>query len=112
MARPRKATGEARTERLPGLRLTAAERAYAELLAERTGRDLADLQRRSLLGQPIPPPRIGGEVAALIVALNRVGNNLNQIAARLNAADELALDASDVLAEVKATVARVAEAAG
>lgn len=112
MGRPRKASGEARSERLPGLRLTAAERAHVELLADRTGRDLADLQRRALLGLPIPPARDGGELAALIVALNRVGNNLNQITARLNAADELALDARDVLAEVKATVALIAEAAG
>lgn len=112
MGRPRKAPGETRSERLPGLRLTPAERAYAELLAERTGRDLAELQRRSLLGLPVPPARDGGELAALIVALNRVGNNLNQIAARLNASDELALDARDVLHEVKVIVAVIAEAAG
>ena len=112
MARPRKATGEGRSERLSGLRLTATERAYAETLAERSGCDLAELQRRSLLGLPIPPARDGGELAGLIVALNRVGNNLNQVAARLNAADEVALDARDVLADVKAAVALVAEAVG
>lgn len=110
MARPKKASGELRSERLSGLRLTAAERAYVELLAERAGMDVAEFSRRAILGQRIAPRR-DNPSAALIVALNRVGNNLNQITARLNAADEIALDARDVLAEVKATVALVAEAA-
>lgn len=112
MGRPRQAAGETRGTVL-GIRLTAAERAHVEHLAERAGRpDVSDFARRAILGQPIPPARDGGELAALIVALNRVGNNLNQITARLNASDELALDARDVLAEVKAVVAVVAEAAG
>lgn len=111
MARPRKAPGEGRSARLAGLRLTDAERAYVELLAERHGRDVADYCRRAILGQPMRPPR-SGDHAALIVALNRVGNNLNQIAARLNAADELAADARKVLADVRAVVASVMEATG
>ena len=89
MGRPRQAPGETRSAVL-GIRLTEAERAHVELLADRAGRpDLSDFCRRAILGQPIPPARNVDEVAALIVALNRVGNNLNQVAARLHAADEL-----------------------
>lgn len=109
MGRPRKAKGEGRTERLAGLRLTPAERAYADELAARTGCDLSELQRRSLLRLPIPPPRDGGELAAFIVALDRVGNNLNQIARHQHTTGAVAADALDVLAEVKAIVSRVAE---
>lgn len=108
MARPKKQPDEQRSERLPGIRLTAAERAYVEDMAARAGLDISDFCRRAILGQRVPAPARKMDAAA-IVALNRVGVNLNQIAARVNFSGDLADDFRAVLIEVRAAVQKVAD---
>lgn len=107
MARPTKAPEERRAERLPGLRVTAAERAHIEEQAAAAGIEPTEFIRRRALGYQVPARRAASDDRAL-VELNRVGVNLNQIAARLNMTGDVAEDARDVLAEVRAAVAKVA----
>jgi hypothetical protein len=65
------------------VRLTAAERVTIEARAAQAGLPLAEFARQALLtGRVLPPP---GQVdAAAVVALNRVGILLNQLAAVAN----------------------------
>ena len=105
--RPRKVAEEQRTDRLPGVRVTAAERVHVEELAARAGLPVTDFCRRATLGQRVHAPRAGVDETAL-VALNRIGVNLNQIAHRLNAGGRKPPHLDDVLREVLAAVERVA----
>lgn len=105
--RPRKAADEARTERLPGLRLTTAERAHVEEQAARAGLDLSEFCRRAILRRRITPAATATDEAAL-VALNRVGVLLNQIAKRINAGGTIPAHLVDVLDQVRAAVDRIA----
>lgn len=107
IGRPKKAPGEGRTERLSGIRLTAAERHIVELMAERAGVSVPEFCRRAILGQRMPQRRTR-DMDRAIVELNRVGVNLNQIAARVNMTGDLAEDFGAVLAEVHAAIAKLA----
>lgn len=107
MGRPRKHPDERRDARLSGLRVTAAELAYVEAQAAAAGLDVAEFVRRRALGQRVAPKRATADDRALI-ELNRVGVNLNQIAARVNFSGDLAEDFRDTLAEVRTAVAKVA----
>lgn len=86
MPRPRKTADERRTERF-NLRYTIAERETVRDLAARAGLDEMDFQRRCVLGTPLPSSRAGSDpakIAALnsyAVALSKIGNNVNQLAA-------------------------------
>lgn len=111
IGRPRKAAGEQRTERLSGIRLTTAERHIVELMAERAGVPVAEFARRAILGQRMPQRRTR-DLDRAIVELNRVGVNLNQIAARVNMTGDLAEDFARVLAEVQTAVAALVEGKG
>ncbi len=106
IGRPKKAAGEQRTERLSGIRLTAAERHTVELMAERAGVSVAEFARRAVLGQRMPQRRTRN-IDRAIVELNRVGVNLNQIAARVNMTGDLAEDFDSVLAEVRAGIEKL-----
>lgn len=108
IGRPKKAPGEQRTERLPGITLTAAERHMVELMAERAGLSVMEFCRRAVLGQRVPQRRTKASDRALI-ELNRVGVNLNQIAARVNMTGDLAEDYRVVLAELLAAIRQVQE---
>ena len=110
IGRPKKAPSEQRSERLPGITLTTAERHVVELMAERAGVSVMEFCRRAVLGQRMPQRRTKAADRA-IVELNRVGVNLNQIAARVNMTGDLAADFEAVLAEVRAAVAHVMEGA-
>jgi|APTNR8051073442_1049403.scaffolds.fasta_scaffold02828_10 hypothetical protein len=103
IGRPRKAADEARSERLSGIRLTPAERHVVELMAERAGVSVAEFARHAILGQRMPQRRTRGMDRA-IVELNRVGVNLNQIAARVNMTGDLAGDFRAVMAEVRSAI--------
>lgn len=83
MARPRKEQIDARTERL-NLRLTLAERAAIETKAASAGVPPTDYARRVALGSRLAV--VSAQVAdpQLVLALNRIGVNLNQIAHALN----------------------------
>lgn len=76
--RPRKAAAEQRTERLSGIRLTAAERAHVEAQAELAGLPVAEFARRAVLGVRIAPRRSESD-ARLIDEVNRIGVNLAQV---------------------------------
>jgi hypothetical protein len=85
MARPRKAPEEKREDRL-NPRLTTAERAEIERHATILGISPSDFMRRRSLSYRLPAAlAVQRHVAALAVALLRLGVNLNQIAHRMNA---------------------------
>lgn len=87
MARPRKTADERRTERF-NLRYTVAERETVRDLARRYGFDEMEFQRRRVLGTPLPSSGTGAIDPSLVAALNsyavalgKIGNNVNQLAA-------------------------------
>ena len=102
MARPKKERSDSRGS-VFGVRLTADERAALAARAAASGVSASDFARAAVLGAPIggdrrpssdgteagpaavPPPTRPPDGVASIVALNRVGVNLNQIARSLNA---------------------------
>lgn len=96
MARPKKERADARGL-VFGVRLTPDERATLEARAAALGITVTEYARAALLGGRVEvanPPASGGDPSgapeappagvAHIVALNRVGVNLNQIARALN----------------------------
>lgn len=105
--RPRKAEAERRDATLPPVRVTAAELAHVLQLAEAAGLSLSDFVRHRALNWRMPR-RTSETDDRTIYELNRVGVNLAQIVKRLNMTGDVALDAAEVLAEVKAAVERVA----
>lgn len=107
IGRPRKAPGERRDDRLPNVRVTAAERAFVEQQAAAAGLPLVEYCRRRILGV-IVRPRVAAADELALVELNRAGVNLNQIAKALNSGRDLPADFSAVLDEVRAAVAKVA----
>lgn len=84
MARPRKEHIEARSERL-NLRLTQGERATLEAKAAAAGVPPTDYARRVALGGQLAIVEAKAADPQLVLALNRVGVNLNQIARAINA---------------------------
>jgi hypothetical protein len=85
MARPKKAPEEKREDRLYP-RLTTAERAEIERNAAILGVSPSEFVRRRSLGYRLPASlAVQRHVAALAVALLRLGVNLNQIARHMNA---------------------------
>ena len=84
MARPRKEHIEARSERL-NLRLTLGERATLEAKAAAAGVPPTDYARRVALGGQLAIAQTKAADPQLVLALNRVGVNLNQIARAINA---------------------------
>lgn len=112
MARPKKQPAEARTEWLPPMRVTTAERVHAEGLAAALSLSLSDYGRRRILGHRIPLPPSSNIDTAALLELNRIGVNLNQLAKRVNATGEASPQLSAVLAEVQAVVTKLAERLG
>lgn len=108
MARPKKAPDEKRSEQLPPLRVTAAERVFIEEQAAIAGLDsVSDFIRRRALGRRVEPARSAAD-DALLVELNRVGVNLNQIARALNSDRPERAELSDALATLQDVLAKVA----
>ena len=107
MARPKLAPDERRDERLSGLRLTAAERAFIEQQAARAGMDWPDYARRRLLGHRVAAARTVADDRA-IIEINRVGVLLNQIARSLHTDRPERASLADVLDELKRVLAKVA----
>lgn len=105
--RPRKALDEKRTERLSGIRLTAAERAYVEAQAARAGLPVTEFARRAVLGIKIVPARAATDDRA-IAEVNRVGVNLAQILKALHFGLGIPNDIADTMAEVRAALDRLA----
>ncbi len=82
--RPKKEPHEKRTARLPAVRLTTAERIDLELKAEAAGFELSEWVRRQLTAVKVTRSKMAASDAGLITELNRIGNNVNQIARQLN----------------------------
>ena len=86
MARPRKSADEKRTEQM-NTRWTLAERETLRSNAARVGLDESELLRHRALGIPLPPssssadPALVAALNAHAVALAKIGNNVNQLAA-------------------------------
>lgn len=106
MARPPLRPEERRDDRLPNLRVTAAERSLVEERAAAAGLTLVEYCRRAIFKSRIAPKR-GTVDQALLVELNRIGVNLNQIAHRVNADKGLPSDFPHVLAELREAVQKV-----
>jgi Bacterial mobilisation protein (MobC) len=84
MARPRKAPEEKREDRL-NPRLTTAERVEIEQHAAILGISPSEFMRSRSLSYRLPVAlALQRHIAALAVALLRIGINLNQIAYRMN----------------------------
>jgi len=107
MARPPLPAAERRDDRLPNLRVTAAERADVERLADAAGLTLVEYCRRAIFKAKVAPRRSDTD-HALLVALNRVGTNLNQIAHTVHCGRNLPPDFSLLVAELRALVEQVA----
>lgn len=107
IGRPRKDPQELRSDRLPDIRVTAAERLFIETEAAAAGLSVSEfMRRRALGGKIIAKPTAADD--ALLVALNRAGVNLNQIARAVNSGRDLPAHFAAALAEVRAAVALVA----
>jgi hypothetical protein len=108
MGRPPKAPPDRRTERLSGIRCTVAERVAIEAKAAQSGHFVADYCRLAALRAEVVSRRTAAEDQLLSEA-NRIGVNLNQIAARVNFTGQLAEDFPAVLDELQALIDRLTE---
>ena len=106
MGRPKKAPDERRDERLPNLRVTAAERAYVEGQAALAGLSVVEFCRQAVLSKKITPRRATAD-DQLLLELNRAGVNLNQIARALNSDRPEHGDLADTLTAIQAALAKV-----
>lgn len=110
MARPTKQPHERRSERF-NLRFTIAELAHIEQQARTAGIDPTEYLRRRALGYEVPPaPRRAD--ASLVSELNRVGQNVNQIARNLNSDRSERQEVDVVLAELRGVLEKVAASYG
>jgi hypothetical protein len=89
--------------------VSAAEAALIEARAAVAGRRLSVYVREAALGHDLAPaPRDIDD--KLLFELNRAGVNLHQIVRHLNFGGSIPNDIGDVLAELKAAIARVGAA--
>ena len=102
MGRPKKAPEEWRGNG-PNPRMTVAERAEVQQHAAILGISPSDFVRRRSLGYRLPAAlAVQRHVAALAVALLRIGVNLNQIAHHMNAGRGAPPDLSALIARIEA----------
>ena len=102
MARPRKAPEERRVNG-PNPRMTTAEKAEVEQHAAILGISPSEFMRRRSLNYRLPAAlAVQRHVAALAVALLRLGVNLNQIARHMNAGRAAPPDLSALIARIEA----------
>ena len=107
MVRPRKQPAEQRRARLPTSRVTPAELAQVEDRAFGAGLSAAEFVRRCALGTPIPPSRSRSDDAVL-VALTRIGVNINQMARATNSGQPpAAAELHAALAELRDALAKL-----
>ena len=106
--RPRKAPDEQRGERLSGIRLTAAERAFVEAQAARAGLPVVEYCRRRILGHRVAAARSATDARA-VAELNRIGVNVAMILRDMNfGRTGLGTDVAETLAELRAALAKLA----
>ena len=80
------------------IRLTKAEKERIERNAKRTKRSITDYIVSLSLETPI---HVAEDVKPLLIELKRIGNNLNQIAAKINTGVFQSYDFQDVVDEQK-----------
>ena len=83
MARPKKQEHEKRSEKLTTVRVTPAERIFIEDKAAAAGFTVTDFLRTLALHEEVKPRKTKLE-SSVLVELNRIGNNVNQIARVVN----------------------------
>lgn len=108
MARPKKQEHEKATSRLAA-RCTKAELIHAKERAKAAGVDISDIIRRACLDEAVRPSQDANRVDATVISeLNRIGNNLNQIARNLNSGrpDRIGVDVT--IAELRSVLEQVA----
>lgn len=91
--RPTKAPHDKRTEQVPPIRVTLAERLTIDERAAVVGLSVTDYCRHAILDKPlqIAAARDAG-YGPVLAELTRIGVNLNQIARRLNAGGKVPPD--------------------
>jgi len=92
---------------LPASRVTVAELAQIDATAAAYGLDTSEFIRRRSLGVPLPEARAISD-DRLIFEINRIGNNLNQIAKAGHLGKPLEGMLSATLTELRDTMAKVA----
>jgi hypothetical protein len=110
MARRSKGDARERYTASVGVQLTPTEKAEICNRAATTGRKVSDYCRIVLLSEhkaPAPSARDPEALRGLVVALNRIGNNVNQLAHVANAINEV--PSERVLREVAAQIAEALE---
>lgn len=105
--RPRKAPDELRDARLPAARVTAAELAYVEELADRAGLPVSEYVRRRALGGRVVAREAATDARALD-ELNRIGVNLNQLTHAANMGRTLEGKLADTLDQLQRQLEKVA----
>ena len=83
MARPKKQEHEKRTASLPTVRVTSAERILIEDKAATAQISITDFVRVLALTEEVKPRKTKLE-GSFLVELNRIGNNVNQLAHAAN----------------------------
>ncbi len=115
MARPRKSADEKRTEQM-NTRWTLAERETLRANAARVGLDDSEFLRHRALGIPLPSSSSSADpalIAALnghAVALTKIGNNVNQLAAATHQGRDFVQYWREIGAELEADLSAARDA--
>lgn len=115
MARPRKSADEKRTEQM-NTRWTLAERETLRANAARVGLDDSEFLRHRALGIPLPSssssadPALIAALNAHAVALTKIGNNVNQLAAATHQGRDFVQYWREIGAELEADLSAAREA--
>ena len=108
MARPKKDTAEKRDQRF-NLRYTLAEMEHIRTQAQAAGLDPHEYARRRTLGHVVTSAPSSTADPALIVALNRVGNNVNQLARSVHRGSDFQRYWQEVGDELRTVLAKTLE---
>ena len=106
MARPTKNEHEKRIATLPTIRVTTAERVLIEDKAVTAGLTITDFVRVLALHEEVKPRKTKLE-ASFLVELNRVGNNVNQLAHAANVGRTDTALIQTTLAELRGLMAKI-----
>ncbi|MFV1563941.1 MULTISPECIES: plasmid mobilization protein [unclassified Phaeobacter] len=106
MGRPKKQAAEARTEQM-NTRYTLAEREYIRSQAAAAGLSESDYIRARALGLSVSPARSSRADPALVTELNRIGVNVNQLAAATHMGRDFSKLWQEVGAELRGILTKV-----
>lgn len=106
MGRPKKQEHEKRSE-TARFRLTLAEREYIRSQAAAAGMDESEYLRARALGHSVSPARSNRADPALVTELNRIGVNVNQLAAATHMGRDFTRFWQEVGAELRGIITKV-----